>query len=95
MLQLAYSGTVENRGEYWAAYNNEFGIVTYGASRVEAETKTDHAITLLLNALVRKGRDHLEARFRAGGIQYLLVPIEDEPPIFRYTRQSAREFVTA
>ncbi len=98
VLSFGHTGSSEDRGDHWAAYSHEFGIVTYGASRDQAESKLDSAIMLLLDTLMAKGPDHLKARFHHGGVKYLLTASDDEeekPAYHRFSRDMTHEFALA
>ena len=95
VLSFMNTGSSEDRGDYWAAYSHEFAITTYGTSREQAESKLDSSIMLLLDTLMAKGPDHLKARLRHGGVQYLLTTSdndEEEPAFHRFSRDITHEF---
>ncbi len=97
-LSFVHTGSSEDRGDYWAAYSHEFSIVTYGASRDQAESKLDSAIMLMLDTLMVKGRDHLVARFHRGGVRYLLTASdgeEEKPAYHRFSRDMTHEFAVS
>ncbi len=85
-LSFAHSGSSEKRDDHWAAYSDMFGITVYGRSREHSEEKLQSALMLLVDTLISKGPDHVEARFRHGGVKYLLTKEDEELPHHRFTQ---------
>ena len=95
-LHFPHTGVLEDRGDYWAAISEDFGIVVYGPSEEKAEAKLVTAITLLLDTLAAKGEAHVFARFKHGSIPYLLLQDDDDAEnghneIIRFRRDMKRE----
>lgn len=62
--------TAFERGDHWMVRTLETGIITYGTTRDEAETRNGEANQLMVASWKRRGRDLLERFMREHSIQY-------------------------
>lgn len=80
-LEFRLSASIENRGKYWAAVNDQFGIAAYGKTGEEAWDRLRKSVDIMLDRLSLRGmeamREHL-SRLRIPSVDVV------EPTVVRY-----------
>lgn len=94
-LEVHVTGSIESRGDHWAAFNNEFGITAYGGTSDEAEDRLNRSLKMMLDRLVMRGPDAVRTRLESLGLPYLMVEQTDSEPPMRRFDVTLRELVPA
>lgn len=93
-IDIPLTGRTEKRDGYWASYNDQLGLVTYGADSDEAMARTQTGIGMIVDYLWSKGEDVAVRRWleRAGAF-YSIQPAEDVQ-VRRYQATERRQLAS-
>lgn len=78
-LELTTRGLIEERQDRWAVWTEEFGFMSYGHTRAEADQAFLETLTALIHSFDKEAelRDYLDRK----GVQHRFVRTTSTPPV--------------